>query len=101
MPPVSFVLAAVHTTGVNWQSIAAIGGLIVTIVGGAAKYITSRIERNRANTTEQIKDIGDNVTDELKGINRRLDAMGERTARLEGRLEATDIATRRRQSMAS
>lgn len=93
MALVSFVLAAVHTTGVNWQSIAAIGGLVVTIVGGASKYITSRLERNRENTREQIEDIGENVTTELKGINRRLDLMGERTARLEGRLEATDRRT--------
>lgn len=95
MAPVSPVLAAVHTTGVNWQSIAAIGGLVVTIIGGATKYLTSRLERNRDNTREQIEAIGDDVTKELKGINRRLDTMGERTARLEGRLETTDRLARR------
>lgn len=72
-------IAVVHTTGINWESVLL---LIVAIVGsitGAAQFITSRMDRNRAMTERVIvtkaQDIIDSVTDkhlsEYKHIRRR------------------------------
>lgn len=58
-----------HTTGVNWQAVAAIAGPVLTMVGAVARWVGRKIER---------------VIAELQELNERQAKQSERIARLEG-----------------
>jgi hypothetical protein len=54
--------AVVHTTGINWQSVGTIAGSVLASVGGAAKYVASRVEKSRKAAQDQTeKFVGDQV----------------------------------------
>lgn len=72
------VLATVvHTTGINWESIGVISTIVLTVSGGAAKWITGRVERNRETTRDQITAIGKALKDELGQVNVKLEKTNE------------------------
>jgi hypothetical protein len=101
-------LVTVHTAGINWSSVGAIAGSVLTSVGGAARYIVTRVEKSRvlAQTANE-KFVRGLVADVAKVVDLKLDEVGkhladqdrrqeqvgrqvadvrERAARIEGRL---------------
>jgi hypothetical protein len=59
--------AAVHTTGINWESVTLLIATIVASFVGAVTYISTRMDRNREMTKTviiaQAQQIIDSVTD--------------------------------------
>lgn len=84
--------AVVHTTGINWQSISAIGGLIVVIVGGFARWLQASIrkarEEDRASTIRQVELI---TSSSLAQVKLLTDAMGHRLDIVDLHLTAQDV----------
>lgn len=82
----------VHTTGINWESIAAIGTLLVAIVGGFAKWIQSGMrkqrEEDRATTIKQVELITESSLAQVKLLT---DAMSSRMGNIDNHLTAQDI----------
>lgn len=74
------MLGAVHTTGVNLQSVAAIGAVVIAIAGGLGRFITRRLERNRKSIEKHF----DKVEGHLERQDRAVTGVSERVARLEG-----------------
>lgn len=86
--------AVVHTSGINWESISAIGGLVVVIVGGFARWIQGSIRKSReedhASTIAQVKLITDSSLAQVKLLT---DAMGHRLDTVDLHLTAQDVVT--------
>jgi hypothetical protein len=76
--------SAVHTTGVNWESIAVIAGVVAGIIGGFAKWFISALQKGRKEQSEvimsQVKVMVDAQFEQTKLI----------TSALEHRLTAVD-----------
>ena len=89
------MLGAVHTTGVNFESVGAIigplGGLLLTIIGGFYKLIKNRLDAQDLKktafelaVTNQHRELGHKV-DEVKT---EVSKVSERVARIEGPIRA-------------
>ena len=109
--------ATVHTTGINWTSVGTIAGTILGSVGGAARYVVSRVEHSRADAqamsekfvtrlVAQVTAIVDlkvnQVNEHLADQDRRTDQVSrqvsdvrDRTARIEGQLSGRPPRTSR------
>jgi uncharacterized membrane-anchored protein YhcB (DUF1043 family) len=88
---------AVHTTGLNWDSLLVITCAIVTVVGSALGFIIRTLRSNRDRTEQFIQAQVHNVTDALAGRLDRVDEhlldqdravslQNERLAKVEGQL---------------
>jgi hypothetical protein len=64
--------AAVHTTGVDWTSIAVIAGVVTGIIGGFTKWILNSLKAERKEQSESIMAQVRLITDALE---RRLSAV--------------------------
>jgi hypothetical protein len=84
--------AVVHTTGINWESIAAIGGLVVAIVGGFGRWLRSSMQKqrqeDRESTLAQTKLITDSSLAQVKLLT---DAMSTRMGIIDNHLTAQDV----------
>ena len=89
------ILAAVHTTGVNWESILTVILSLTTVVGGFTGWLFRRLDRNRSRSEsfvrDQIKVVSDALSHRLDAVDRHLeqqdrqvDNVSTRVARLEG-----------------
>jgi adenylosuccinate lyase len=100
----------VHTSGVNWESVGAIGTLVVAIVGGFVTWLQRTMSKSRDEDRKttlaqvklltdgslaQVKLLTDALTDNMKSLSTHLDAQdvtvgqqGRDLARIEGRLLA-------------
>jgi hypothetical protein len=101
-------IQTVHTTGINWASVSTIGLSVLGSVGGAARYIVSRVERSRVLAQSQnerfvrglVADVSKVVDAKLADVSKHLAEQDrqqqrvvaqvadvrERAARIEGRL---------------
>lgn len=104
-------IATVHTTGINWASVLTIGASVAGSVGGAARYIVSRVERSRLKAqAANERFVRSLVADVTRVVDLKLDEVGkhlaeqdrqqartqtqvadvrERAARIEGRLASS------------
>jgi hypothetical protein len=104
-------ITTVHTTGINWDSVLTIAGSVAGSVGGAARYIVSRVERSRlkaqvanekfvrglvADVTRvvdlKLGEVGKHLAEQDRQQTRtqaQLADVRERSARIEGRLAAS------------
>lgn len=103
--------ATVHTTGINWTSVGTIAGTILGSVGGAARYVVSRVEQARIRAQGanekfvttlvgqvttlvdlRLEQINGHLADQDRkqaGLSAQVADVRERTGRIEGRLSAT------------
>jgi hypothetical protein len=84
--------ATVHTSGVNWSSVAAIGTLVVLIVGGFTTWLQRTMrksrEEDRKATIVQVKLITEGSLAQVKLLT---DAMGNRMDTIDTHLTAQDV----------
>lgn len=107
---------AVHTTGINLASVSTIAGTILGSVGGAAKYVVSRVERSRVRAQEanekfvtelvgavtklvdlRLAQVNNHLADQdrkQETLSAQVLDVRDRTGRIEGRLSATRTARR-------
>lgn len=83
--------SAVHTTGINWTSLATIVGMLSSIIGGFTAWIIKRGERNRELVYKRIEKVAETLGSRLDRMDEHLDRqdghvgrLGQRVARLEG-----------------
>lgn len=95
------MMAAVHTTGVNWQSVGTIIGAVTAVLGLIGGWINRTIERHRKDTKAQITEIAGSLATRLDTFDRHLSKqdddlhnVSERVARLEGPLERAATAVK-------
>jgi hypothetical protein len=71
------LLGAVHTHGVNWESVTVIAGPILTLIGLIGKAVSGKLER---------------VITQLESLNDKQSKQGERISNLEGSAKRTERA---------
>lgn len=79
------VAPVVHTTGVNWQSIAVIlggFGAFTVAIGGFIGWVLHRVEASRSRTEEfvttKVKEVADTLAERLGDINNHLERQDEK-----------------------
>jgi hypothetical protein len=86
------VAPVVHTTGINWDSVGVISGIITVVMGGLAKYILNAFSKaraeERATTLEQVKLITDGSLAQVKLMT---EAMGSRMDQVDSHLTSQDV----------
>jgi hypothetical protein len=93
------LMADVHTTGVNWESVGTIVGSVTAVLGLVGHWINSRVEAHRKSTSGQIQEIATALTTRLNHFDDHLDAQDKglqdvsvRVARLEGPMRSINSA---------
>lgn len=93
------MIADVHTTGVNIESVTTIVGSVTGVVAIVGGWINSKIEKHRKATSTQITQVAAALTTRLDHFDSHLDeqdretqAVSVRVARLEGPLDRINTA---------
>jgi hypothetical protein len=93
------LLADVHTTGVNWESVGTIVGSVTAVLTLVGHWVNSRVEAHRKATSGQIQEIAKALTTRLDHFDNHLDAQDRglqevsvRVARLEGPMTSINHA---------
>lgn len=85
------IVADVHTTGVNWESVGTIVGSVTGVLTIVGHWINSKVDKHRKATSGQIDQIAHALTTRLDRFDthmdeqdRELQKVSVRLARLEG-----------------
>lgn len=89
----------VHTAGINWESVGTLVLAFVVAVGGAARWIISRVDRKRARTekfvTEKVDQVAgildvklSSITEHLGSQDAKIDDTRDRVLHIEGKLSS-------------
>lgn len=76
--------AAVHTIGVNWESVATITGTIAVIVGGFTGFMLHRIDSSTKTVAYYLGLRLDRIERDADASDGEIHNLGERVARIEG-----------------
>lgn len=82
----------VHTSGINWASVGTIAASVLGSVGGAARYVVSRVEHSRvlAQAANE-KFVRGLVADVTKVVDLKLDEVGKHLAAQDRQQQATAV----------
>jgi hypothetical protein len=80
-------IETVHTSGLNWTSLTVIVASIIGTVIAASTFITGRVDKSRARTSNEIQSV---VKEAVHTLVSRLDSLGGHLKYQDRRLEAVE-----------
>lgn len=87
------MLAAVTTTGVNPEALAATLGPLLAMLGGGIKWLASRVDQHHGENVAVLEDVRSRVDSINTHGSLPMQALGERLTTIEAHLERQDRAS--------